>query len=253
MKNTRYKQNIMVSLVDKNGTMFYEVDGVYKPVYDLEEHLDRLTFMSDQNHIYMDDIAFRAYGEKPLRDKFTRVFTHTKTFAKNASTKFRIHHMSELNNVVSDKEQYENEKTIFFIGGEKFLQLVAKYCNTSISTVITNFECVPEGDNVVLEKFPKDIRHYIYGNRKTPSSSYKDNMEFNNKVKNSSPKPTVTIAENGMKIIDKSVTEYSDKKELPLVVFEEGHIYDSVPKYEYDYIYGKPKGFHNLASWVELK
>lgn len=232
-----YNKNIIVALVDNNGVMFTEKQGVFSPVESIEEHIERITYMSDNNHIYMDDIAFRAYGEKPLRDKFTRVFTHKKVFSKNVSTKFRIHHIDELHTIVSDKEQYESDKKIFFIGGADFLFYVSRYCDTVLKTEIENFG-INQDDFDTVYKFPSMLDNNLKQIREVKSFTYDDNVLFNNKIDRSKVTEEVyKVLPNGMKMIDTSLKNISNEEHRKLILYKD---------------YKQFNNIHTFASFREM-
>lgn len=198
-------KNFLVAVINKSFNMFVPTSNGYQPIAHIDEHFSRLTELSENCHIYMDDLAFKAFGEKTLPNRFTRVFVNHKDFDKTASTQFRLHHMEELDNIIKRKEFYEKNTRTFFIGSPEFLKLCAKYSDTILLTVVDTSN-KPSALN-----FPEELQPF-FNSRKTIKPEMLETIREYRKMV--IPKDTVEIADNGMKIIKKANIEELSQNDM---------------------------------------
>lgn len=164
-------------------------------IHNIDEVHERMELLTENHHIYMDNEAFKMMNEKSINNRFTRVFTKQKDFDKNANTKFRLHHIDELDGVIKIKEMYEPNTKVFFIGSSEFLELCSKYASKLIVNVIdTNVETPHELSIKLTDTYSKsrmDIKPFLYDKIK----KYKKTLVL---------KDNVYVSDNGMKIIEKA-------------------------------------------------
>lgn len=206
MKN----DNILVSLFNKQEIMFVESEKGVEVVNNIKEHIDRLTELSENQHIYMDDVAFKALGT--LQNRFTRVFTNKKNFEKGANLKFRLHHSSELHSIVEMKMVYEPETKIFFIGSSNFLLKCSKYCNLMLATVCES--TIDKTEYTYVDKIPTELKEQ-FTKRRDIHPEKADEIRAYKKLKARELEGlNVTYADNGMKIIDTSLSKIDKSNPL---------------------------------------
>ena len=206
MKNTG--KNFLVATINKEGQMFTQNNGKLKPIAIIPEHISRITELSENCHIYMDDEGFKAFGERSFPNRFTRIFVTNKDFEKSSNQSFRLHHMDELETIVTRKEFYEPKTRIFFVGSPQFLKLCAKYCDTLMLTVAH----VSKKNNTI--DFPKDLQA-VFGSRKEIQPEML--AAIRGYRKQVIVKDETEIAENGMIIKRKANVEEMAKNDMMLI------------------------------------
>lgn len=228
MKNTG--KNFLVATINKEGQMFTQNNGKLKPIAIIPEHISRITELSENCHIYMDDEGFKAFEEKSFPNRFTRIFVNNKDFEKTANQSFRLHHMDELETIVTRKEFYEPKTRIFFVGSPQFLQLCAKYCDTLMLTVAH----VSKKNNTI--DFPKDLQA-VFGSRKEIQPEMLSAIKGYRKL--ATVKEEIEIADNGMIIKRKADIEELAKSNMLLI--PDYMFYNFRKNKEYDFSYKQYK------------
>lgn len=196
MKST----NFLVATVDKNFNLFRDNEGEPLFIERIAEHIKRLEEISDGHHFYIDELVFRALGSSNFPLRFTRVFSNNPDELKR-SQDYRIHHTSELADIVNSKDRFSPNVQIFFLGGSEFLELASRWSKKLLLTVVdrdwTN-------NSIIIDKFPLEAMQNIFQRRREIEPELLDKIKAYKalKAKQTGMKLTETIiADNGMKII----------------------------------------------------
>ena len=199
--------NFLVSIVDTNFSMFKQNDEQAQFIEKIAEHIKRLEEISDGHHFYIDDVAFEALGQMGFPLRFTRVFTKHIDIIKR-SNDYRVHDINELAAIINTKEKFMPNTQVFFIGSSDFLLKCAKYSKKLLLTVVNRqFD-----ESIVIDKFPLAEMKEIFHKRESIQPELLEQIKLYKKMKQkrTSNQKDVTIADNGLKIIQDVKVEHMD-------------------------------------------